>query len=1073
MPRRRRTRSVSKTQKAIAQSSIPPRNIDLPAWWVLFLQSYENEDHRKSRSRVQVVGEKLSGALQGIFLDFLYPLQTIALIRRLRQSTTLHNEAAFKSRKSRNALSNIKLHSRKYTSIAEAVIAGENAAKEEVQDQVQEEADIKAPRTAKSPDELRSRISELLNLGNRRYYDELWGNYQDLIESSQSLSSQETVRLLQALSKSDRTQDSERCMALFESVPVVERRAIHYSHTIPAALSLEDTEAAFAMFHEAKETFGGSVGTSALMSYTIQNELWQQAISIWHEYWRQPMLYYASPQLWTGVDELPLSDFMDLANAAADFALSMGEVAQNKESAAARDFANELFRRCFSRGESNFILATHWSMAQKAFLLNQSDSEIPSLALRQLISVNTRGHDHGALRLYRDLRQRPDYAPTKQVLDAITERVLTAKSNSGVFMVIQDWRGYFQVLPARVGVRCIHFLAENGQLEATKNLFEELRAEHGPPKSNSMYHALLIAHKGRADTNGVVRTFESLIEEHGFEPGTQAYNIVIQTFTRAGDIDGALQWFEKLFEKNLQPNERTFSIMMTLYGERGDTLGIQELYQLSREKGLQINASVVGNLVQANIYNDDLVEAERLVKESSKMKLTGIHTVMWNRLLNAHALRKNVHKVAVLQKDMQEAGIHFDSATYAALMSSLSVAKEPRSAYKILRIILPRENIRQTALHYAIVMGGFMATKQPDMILQLYKEMTRRDIAPTMGTHQMLLKSAAAFDEADKNPEVTANRRVDYTRAQEIFDQVVSNIDPAELASSAARRHGPPEPMNEAFTSTYFEYMILLYGKERSFDKVTELYDQFLATTSKYTTRDIEAAPPIRMLSALMVAHRHANSRADIQRCWDLALKSSISLACSANISRDEPGWVLPARRYILNLPLRQYILSLSAQNPVFPEDITILRKTIAGLHSAGYALTSSNWNLYIQVLARSANPKDHIVAFSLCETHLLRHWPGWSALGHPASYRRKMHAMMRNSRLVPDYVMPEYTTFVWLARCWVEARKRRKGVTGEEFVRAGKRTVDAVCNMPRLEDLQQSEILRGSTVPDLGNPDI
>ena len=1018
-------------------------NINLPAWWIFFLQTTDSNDEARSRRRVHSSGEKVSGALQEIFLDFLYPVQTLALIRRLKRSTIAHQHAS----------QSVKHSCRNYTSVAEDVITGGSA--------VETEAEAASVAPAKTADELRENINQILNKEDARgFHDQLWQNYQDLLETSESPSHNELIKILRSLGKSKRIVDMERLVALFESTPVEQRRAIHYSHAVSAALTLKDLGTAIAIHREAFSRIAGSIGTSPILGYTVQHEMWQEAIDVWHAYWINKLTYFIRPEIWARVDALPLTELMERAASAADFAISISETAGYDAAVAAREFALELVHRALKKHNVAFDVNLHWNMLKKARMLNQSDMALPVLALNQLLSVDSREHGHRALNLYRVLRKESNFTPTRVLLSTITQRLITESGTLSMFMIVDDWRNYYQTLPAKIAISVAEVLARHGQLEATQKLFHDFCIEHGPPKETSrLYHALLRIYNRRADTKGIVRKWDELQADYGFKPGPIAWNLVISTFARAGDLDGAWAWFLKMRETGLRPDHHTFSSMMSMYGKRGDRDAVDNLFQMSKDQGVEPNALMIDNIVLANINDERLDEAEQLVRQAGQMRLKGSRNFMWNVLLNAYALRRDVDKVSDLRTKMQEDGVVADNMTYASLMTALSVVKQPDAARRIMRTIMPRANAKRTALHYAIVMNGYLATQQYGQVFELYKAMLAENLAPNMSTQNVLLRAAAFVDKAYKAPGMEPRDQTELIRAQQIFDQILANLDPIELAVSEPRKFAGPNPINEAFSSTYFEYLIFLYGKDAAFDKVSALYDRYLETVPKYTTQDIEASPPMRLLTALIVTHLRANNYQDIDKCWALALDKAEKIARKSSVTdTSESNWVLHSCRFIINLPLSQYINALSAQKRV---DSII--STVNYLHEAGFALNSPNWNLYTRTLATSPDLSHQALAFRLCESELMPSWPGWATFRDPEHMKAKFKAITRNTLLMPQRRMPSYVTLVHLARCYLVAKRRRRrgDLTVAELEEMAPRTVDAVLNMPRLEDRPQNTILR------------
>lgn len=1021
-------------------------NIDLPPWWVLFLQHSDSVQESYSSKRHGTPPAALSSGFQEIFLDCLYPVHTLAFIRRLKRSTNAHHHAA----------QNIKHCSRSYTSIAADFINGAKAAGTTIGTRAA--STRSSSETPQPGDAIRRRINEMLESNDHTWiYDELWQSYQALPELSQSLLPRELNMTLWCLGTSKRTIDIERAVALFDSIPVQQRRAIHYSYAVSAALSLKDLDTAIDMHREALTRVSGSIGTAAILRYTVQHERWQVAIDTWHAFWINKLNYHTRPDIWAGVNALSLPDLMEKALSAADFAISTAELSPHETGVAARDFALELIRQIFCVQNINFDISKHWQLVQKANTLDASDMTTQTMALEQLLSVNSREHGHRALHLYRYLRKKPTFLPSTGVLSLVTRRLMEEKSSPGMLMIIEDWRTYHQELPSGIALNVAKVFAQLGQLEHFQNLFRELCSTYESSSRTAWYHALLLVHQRRADPEGVVRAFDDLQKDFQFKPTLRAWNYVIGTFSRIGDVDGALSWFNKLLESELRPDSLTYFLLMSLYAKRGDFETVHDFYQQSKMDGVITTMLMFDSIVLANIKDERLAEAEQLVKEVLHMDLEGSRTFMWTIVLNAYALRKEVEKVSELHKQMQVSGVASDGMTYAALMTSLTIAKMPKAAYKILDTVMPRAQIERTSLHYAIVMGGYLATENYGKLFEVYEHMLKRNLSPTLSTQNIILRAAASVDKASQNSNEDSEVQTELVRARQTFEQTVSNLDPMELAASEPRKFVGPEALNEAFFSTYFEYLVFLYGKNAAFAKVTELYERYIPTSARFSNRDVEASPPIRMLSALMAAHLRAGDHGEVQRCWYLALDQAEKLACRASAATSEPGWVLHSQRFIMTVPLRQYVKSLGEQGRI--DDLI---STINQLHSSGFALNSASWNYYIQHLAQSPEPRHQLLAFELCERELIPNWPGWDRLGDPNYVKFKIRAMVRSTLQLPNRKTPAYGTLVHLAAVYLQAKQGIRLTPPRRFINIAPKTVDALSNMPRMADKHQITLLRG-----------
>ena len=1019
-------------------------DINLPAWWTLLLQTTAATD-TESKTRARTSSRKvIPASLEDIFLDFLYPAQTLALIKRLQRSTSAHHHAA----------QNVQKYTRSFTSIAQEVVTGVKAS--DIEDELDETTTVPAADGANE----RKTICEIINLEHPGLrYDELWQKYQDLVEKSQSLLPQDLIKMLRCLVNSSRSVDLERALALFEGTPAEMRRAIHYSYAITAALGLSDLDTAVSVHRDALSRTNRPVGVTAILGFAVNHEVWALAIETWVRLWHNRLSYYTLPDLWAAVDALPLDDLIQKASAAIDFANATTKNAESTGAEAARDFASELTRHAFTPRGVDFDIHKHAELVNKAKTLDTADYSLGSLAFEQLLSVDKQEFGHRALHLYRSLRLNSGWSPAKQNLETITQRLIKARSPSGLMMLYDDWKMYFANMPTRYAISAAKIFSYNGHVEATENVLTDFISQHGKPKRIDLYHCMLRVHSRRVDTAEVVRCFDTLQERFGFEPDVKAWNSLISAFVRADNIAEALNYVDKMRNAGLQADSTTYYMLMSYYARRGDRDAVDGLYQQSKAESVPLTTRMVNVIVLVNVNDDKLEDAEQLVQEATEMDLDEPRTFMWNLLLNAHALRKNLNQVSSLYKRMRELGVPFDNMTYAALMTSMTMTKNPDSARKIMDTVMPRMKLKRTALHYAIVMRGYLGKRQPSKVFRTYRNMLRSGIRPNMSTQNVVLRAAGSVDKLKSSSEERPEKPEEYRRAQQTFEQTLANLDPSELAASEPRMFAGPNPLPEAFYSSYFEYLIFLYGSNGAIDKAAELYDRLITSPLplRGDSKRIEESPPIRLLSALMATHRRTNDDSEMQRCWNLALEKSEQLACKSKADTFRQGWVLHARRFVINAPLREYITYLTDH-----DRIDDLMNTIRNLLHAGYALNSVNWNKYIQALAGSRDPTHRNLAFRMCERELIPGWPGWQSFGNVAfGMKAKWQKNEKTWVGILKLKGPSYVTLVVLTRTYMEAKVREGGGAAKILEGVAPKTVDTIVNMPRLEDQEQSEILR------------
>ena len=1057
-------------------------NIDLPPWWRCLLQTHEPyspDPNQKENS----VAKAVASGLHELFLEFLYPVQTHALIRRFKRATRSH----------RQATQHVKQGTREYTSIAKNIFASKATARHRVHDG---QRGHYGDTTLQHPLDLSRQMAEDLmsDVDNPDKCDELWKLQQDAFEASRPLEPGILKEIFFLLSTSKRKIDLERSLALFETFhnksPVLCQRAVK------AALGLGDLETAVGLHLEAATINPGStdIGTPDILSYAVSHGLWKLAIDTWHRLWQSKIVYFSTERdLWKEVDAIPLQNLLRKTEEAADFAFQAAESSTSSNGSrisheavsAAREFALAMANRAFEVRGITFRQDQYMSLLEKIVALSDSSMKTRLQAIGQLLSLKDREHfprhlarmEKGlflaAIEVYRQLREDSNFVPPQSLLEELYTEFKELKSCSGMLMILEDWKKFIPTkISAPYYINMARIAGESGQLAATdqvlNSFMDDYPAEETPEtvRSKVMNYSLRV-HFKRADTASILKKFDELQKQHRFIPNTMSYNLIIMTFARVGDVDGALDWFRTLQGSDLAPNPYTYTSLMSMFAKRGDLEAVQDIWREVEQNDIKPNLSMINALVVTYVQDERFKEAEDLVEKAVEMDLEGPRTHMWNVLLNAFAQRGELQKVSEIHTRMYSVGVAEDSDTYAALLLSLCLTGNVNSTSKILDHVMPKLRIPRTVMHYAIMMGGCIREKNYVRVFRLYKDMLKKNLAPNTGLHNKLLYAAAAIDERDNEAGNPADR--DLLRAREVLDIILKSMDPAELAGPHSKTFLGGNPIDQAFIASNYAWLIRLYGLEASHEKVQEVYREYSAIAKQAGKENYVDDPPALMLSALLTAHRTAGNDEEVERCWYLALEKYEKFVKRSNASLAEPGWVLPSRRFIINPILREYMKHLNSRGRL--DDMISI---ISDLRQAGYELHSPNWNSYVSYLANSEIPKHRYLAFEICEHELMQNWPGWerlasaNAMSSQGTWWHMKIVLKRENKYgnrLPFKRMVLYETLVRLAGVYSDAQSGSQ-VPADDVNRTllhklAPVTADAVLNLPSLRDREQSTYLK------------
>ncbi|KAI9799564.1 MAG: hypothetical protein M1825_004490 [Sarcosagium campestre] len=975
-------------------------------------------------------------------MSFLYPSESLALLRRLRATSSLRGNRAVVQHMSHRlgkrtffCQSKLALSQAQVTvsdRLADPELHGHNIPTFSPRDLDVDDVDEDAAARA---------LDHLLSPTNHADYDKFWRLHA-------VASSPEDV--LAYLSTSPRRIDAERSMQLFYGMPMDRRNAVAYTHAIVACIKLGRINDALNLHDEAsvaelREPFGSGF----LIALLVEMERWEDAFHVWCRVREeQPHLYETDVrQHVQGLHALTKRAIslakLTLRNAAQE---SVG--APNAESIRRREFAADMIR-CATlnkgREPSRPDMKTLYALLQELDVDTYSDYE------PVIVHFLDAGIGRVAIDVYRLVRQRRACTPSMMILDRMMDHMIRFKSERGIEMVMEDWRRFYNRPRRSVYRISMEYYAERGLVERVGKLFKACEEAFGPSKDVRDLIPLLHveARCGNVEkTKAAFDTYAARLE--GGKTPIQFWNVLLNAYGKAEDLDGAFRCYTDILAQS-KPNEVTFGTMMGMCANRGDVEAVEGFLEEAESQGIKRTAQMQSTLVMALVNNNDLEAAEQAVDESLDMQLKGPTTSMWNHILYARAFGRDLEGVMRTYRRMQQLGVPFNEGTYGALMKALVILKQNDQANKILRVIMPREGIRPNAYHYGIVMRGYLSAKQIERVFKLLKRMIRTGVTPTLSSVVPVIKASLELDLRAANE---GGPSQDYVMAA--LEETVATADAMDVAEVGPSSLRSGQPISQVYPAAFFDYIIFMYAQEGNYEQAHALFDRYLKMAESLRPGQT-VEPPLKMMTAMMVLALKEGKYAEVSRIWHIIVRQSAKLARAWHqAATDEPGWVSPSRRYLLALPLTHYMKALSAEGKL--DDLV---KTVEGMRRDGYVLDRRNWNMYIQILAQHGRCVD---AFELCERHLMAGWQGWEFQRNRSGLKTGKKKFVNEFR---STLRPIYHTLVFLARALLDLRDaeiRRTGISGTTWLQLREdcpRTMKAVETMQRHEDDAQSALRR------------
>jgi pentatricopeptide repeat-containing protein PET309 len=1059
-----------------------------------------------------------SSSYSGPLLEFLYPEKTLALLKYssapVSTLSTPRRRHVYRSSVRHYATNQFQPSQSKASvdTVGEPQEKGESVV-----------SSLKEPQALQ-------KLQNFLRLQEPGGQDQAWQLYAAVSAHSLTGSGQWDLRadLLEYLTIDDDPAVPNRVLQLFEELPEEKRRLSSYRAAISAYMALRMVGPALQLLEavpsERQYDFA-HIGIDLVLRRTILDEQWDLSLRVFRLFLSQNPTFgkvpagtairwgNTIPGLWGSAATLHnLEDnFQSFLEHVREFQHDLRSSDEKEEALSlfvmsfvphimdrllqdpslSEHTVSQYFRRLFrDLEELRLPLSVCYEHAIKRLLKMPSEravSDIPKLCINLYEQ-----HRRLCLRSSSSAPEKPSLNLLRNMIVHYCDHEKLARAYS----IIRDHRAFYPNEPMRAGLLryLIHCFANHGDLAQVQEYLEEFRTNYQDQLNLEILSALPFACARRADVQGTIAQFNRIRDEFGLVQDTACWNILLLAYVRADDLDGALECFNTIMGIELVPDVYTFGTLLDLCAQRGDVEAFEALFSRAEQMGVELTQDVRARsgYVQVFLRAGDAEGAEAIAQGMLKNWQEGAlqghaltHT--WNLLIQQHALDRDIVGARQRYKEMVDNNIPLDAWTYGSLMRALIEVKQSNAAYKILTKTMPRNRLRGHALHYAIVMTGFLREGggQLDLAKEAYKRMIEQGIPQTVSSQEATIRTLGASQLRDlqaqrpKHPNYRL-REVEDAVENMVAEAVKSQVayrEPQHLRQLDSHNYGAPP-------QSFYGLLISLYAQRGAYKMCRKLFrkaERLTPNVDNYTA-------PMSLITGTMEAHLKAGEHVEVAHCWSLALASAKKLTKTFSQAvapepptaevdslldpsiRDlyEESRISRNRRNILYKASRIYIRSLLDPSNPSPTALQAAQDTMRDLLVDGYTLDVFTWNELVAALAQRGHLND---AFSICEEYLMPSFPGWRNL-YPSYVRKDRQGYkwmeLRHYEIRKDSILPRYKTLIVLASEYRKVKKdERNGIGYDESAGAWTRevlegnapmTVRAIETMPRTNDKLQME---------------
>ena len=1032
------------------------------------------------------------------FLDFLYPRET-------RQSAALRLPRHPKRLLSRRRKRTLPSLSRTYTSGAstlQQILLGEE--------------DTRTQAAPDPTDVRRQALHDLTKLLEQKGvdYDRAWVLY---IAAGCPPDSHFDIRsaLCAYLSNSGKPADQDRAWQVFESITPEIRSADDFHNILRSQTRANNSLRLKSICQKAIAKGYADPCCAFSFAYHVKRNNWSDALEIWDLRWRaeeQPK----GPQPQTFLSEL--KDSMIPENA-----LSLGTfLASQSGHLGAIELAKFLLGHTLTSLHvlESTSVGVLIQLLRKYHELEVLDRNHFFDCIKTLQGSKQRQIFAWSIVIYRHLRsQMPDVEPPKALLARQVDNLVSLEMTDAIPFFLDEIAHFYRKPSPEVYKQAMVAFSRVGDATQVNSVFDRLVADHGKPRSRRFLTPLLFVHARSGNVQKTHVQFQRISDEFHLKPSVACWNVLLVAYAVSKDPAGALLTFSQMRASGAQPDSYTFAKLMSICAQRGDIASVRELLKQAQKSQVRITMQVLEKVSQVYANAGLLNLAEEFAMVCLHSKVEGSPMRMLNGLLKQYAFRIDTQSFKRVLSCMKSNGLSPDASTHAAIILHLALIGKPDQARMTLRRLHKKRIMHASEYHYAIVLWGYVKSRNLAMVDVISREIAQRFGKPGTVSNFEGLKSEVQRDlEKSKQDSPTADPD-NYLRGVETkLLGSIATFDTVSETTDSSRASLGQRSDSGALNASHYGYLIKEYGTKGAIEQARALFQEYLdSRSSRGLPADGYESVPIRLVSEMMYAHMKSGQYERVKECWHILLPSAVKMASridlgpllqsqpsisnvsseaasspsssldrlpssrgslvgsrSGDSSPHQKPEILHSQRFILSRPFSLYLRALAYEN-----NTENIYKAVAEYKAIGFSLSTFNASTLVQMLSSSDKYDDLVEAFRIFELEFMPHWPGWArlergsgfkppgtpkgiaALDDPRTKRSSQNFLGRNARrywssIAPGFMQPTYVSMVYLAAALNRVRTTSIVNGGQELAKLFEIAPDTIEELGKLRYMRE-----------------
>ena len=721
---------------------------------------------------------------------------------------------------------------------------------------------------------------------------EAWQAYELLPESAQSTPIKKA--LISRLRSSSKAVDALRIIRILQSIPEENQDMKRLSAASSAALKLGYMAKALAFNQRAlsmvasndRASEAAAFNTSAdLLVHALAFEQWQLAFHVWittfecngcspdsassESHWRRIMR-----DRFDNTRELDCKVYSLLS-----FADSYPEVLHGRTAGA---LLNDLVWAVFDR-QQTFGLDRDLFVVESMKRFGLCTNSVYDHACSATFQTNSpiRQQRSTAFQIYEmyrgDQTLQGGFRPAANLLQSLLHAAVADGNDDMVQQVVLDWQKCYLTFSVRFAMQVMIWHSRRAETEKIEDIISKHLSQL-PEKHSRLFRPLLHSEALRAGPVAVEERMQWMHRVHHVDLDVQCWNILLHAYQKVDDLDGALDCMQRLLAAGFVPTEYTIGTLMAVAADRGDTGLARPLVSYALNRGISLTQPVLEALALAFINDDNISKAMDMAEELTP-GFEQQSTRMWTQIIVANCVRGKYMRALKSSRRMRDLGVPFDTHTYAAVLRVFLDQHRFAHAQRIMNYFMPKENIKPTAFHYAMLIRAYARDRRINRALECYAEMRNAKITPSYSVKLAMLELQALSARETASTDQSNDALKQFNVPEELLEEYTSEYDSEMIASKEPQIYMRESHLPTAHPMAYFDAMLSIYGNMGALQAVRALIMKYHESEASLKHPSSTPHQPLNLLHQIMRMRLQMDDHPSVEQYWHLSLQTALARA--------------------------------------------------------------------------------------------------------------------------------------------------------------------------------------------------